>query len=102
MILVRFYLDNHVDVTVKQHNMAVMEVPLVLHMVANQLATQQDIPCQDTSQVTHHQVTCQSHIQVINSLVQTISKDDFNRTETVHFANFPKQNISSTANASIL
>ena len=107
MILVRFYQGNHVDVTEKQHNTEVslvMEVSLVLHMVANQLATQRVIQCQVTNQATHHQDTCQCHIQVINSLVLTISKDKapFNRTETVHFANFPKQNISSTANASIL
>merc|ERR1711917_46855 len=91
---VRFCQDNHVDVTEKQHNTAVMEVSLVLHMVVNQLATQRDIQCQVSNQATHHQDTCQYHIQVINSLVQTISKDKapFNRTETVHFANFPKQN----------
>ena len=75
MILVRFYQGNRVDVTVKQHNTAVMDLYLVLHMVVNQLATQRDIQCRVTNQATHHQDTCQYHIRVINSLVQTISKD---------------------------
>ena len=73
MTLVRFYLDNRVDATEKQHNMVAMEVHLA-RMVVNQLATQQDIQCLVTSRAIHHQVTCQCLIQAINNLVQAISK----------------------------
>ena len=73
MTLVRFYLDNRVDATEKQHNMVAMEVHLA-RMVVNQLATQQDIQCLVTSQAIHLQVTCQCHIQAINNLVQAIFK----------------------------
>ena len=104
MTLVRYYPDNRVDVTEKQHNMVVMEVHPVLHMVANQLATQRDIQCRVTNRAIPHQVICQCRIQATHKLVQVISKDktSLNQIVTVHFANFPKQNISSTANASIL